>query len=296
MILDEHSRLERFRRVAKIKGISPPEESMLPFREVEYLRGLLNANVYLEAEPWMCPSWVTLSLKSIDVEKELITDFRNTLYRNWSSIGGVGTKQYGVVSSRGLVVPRLDFGSIDLWPLDGKDLVFPALIGKDGPQMKLVSTEDQLYEWKTQIESVEIARLLYHVMKDNAEFLYNEIVLRNLGLEETTCTFYVVIRPMSPLGVEPIETTEYDTSRQTVYINGNLALMVNKKPTASIMCEGNDPNIPQIVVDVTAQSDIKYKSLLGLATTVLRFDIPLPPAGSERIFLGSPLFEVTKKD
>ncbi len=51
---------------------------MLPYQEVEYLQGLINANVYLEAEPWMCPSWVVLSRKSIDTEKELVTDFRNT--------------------------------------------------------------------------------------------------------------------------------------------------------------------------------------------------------------------------
>ena len=296
MILDEMTRLERFRRIAKIYDINSPVENMLPVQEVEYLRGLINANVYLEAEPWMCPTWVILSRKGIDTEKELVTDFRNTQYRNWSNIGGVGARRYGISCSRGLVVPRFDFGSIDFWPLNNDKLMFPALIGKDGPQMKLVSTEDQLYEWKTQIKSVEFVRLVYHVMKDNSEYIYNEIVLRNLGLEKTTCSFYMVVRPMSPLGVEPIETTEYDTSRQMLFINSNLALMINKKPTAIVMCEGNDIELPQSVIEISTQLDVKSKSATGLATTVLRFDVTLSPAGSETVIFGSPLFTVKKND
>ena len=269
---------------------------MLPFQEVDYLRGLINANVYLDAELWMCPSWVVLSRKSIDTEKVLVTEFRNTLYRNWSNIGGVGAKRYGITCSRGLVLPRFDYGSIDFWPLDNDELIFPALIGKDGPQMKLVSNEDQIYEWKTQIKSVEFVRLVYHVMKDNSEYVYNEIVLRNLGLEKTTCSFYMVVRPMTPLGFEPIESIEYDTSRQMLFVNGNLALMVNKKPTASVMCEGNDVDLPQTVIEISTQSDIKLKSIIGLATTVLRFDVTLSPAGSESIIFGSPLFAIKKND
>ena len=169
MILDELARLKRFRRIAKTQGIDPPEQGMLPFQEVEYLRGFINANIYLEADPWMCPSWVNLSRKDIDTEVELVTEFRNTMYRNWSNIGGVGSKQYGIVCSRGLVAPCFDFGSIDFWLLDKDELVFPAMTGKDGPQLKLVSNEDQLYEWKTQIKSVDFTRLMYHVTKDNSE-------------------------------------------------------------------------------------------------------------------------------
>jgi len=296
LILDELARLKRFRRIAKTQGIDPPEQGMLPFQEVEYLRGFINANIYLEADPWMCPSWVNLSRKDIDTEVELVTEFRNTLYRNWSNIGGVGSKQYGIVCSRGLVAPCFDFGSIDFWLLDKDELVFPAMLGKDGPQLKLVSNEDQLYEWKTQIKSVDFTRLMYHVTKDNSEYVYNEIVLRNLGLEKATCSFYIVVRPMSPLGVEPIETVEYDTSRQMLFVNGHLALMVNKKPTACVIGEGNDVDIPRKVIEMSTQIDVQSKSKTGLATTVLRFDVTLSPAGFERITFGSPLFSVRKTD
>ncbi len=296
MILNELARLKRFRRIAKNHGLTLPEESMLPYQEVNYLRGLLNAKVYLEAEPWMCPSWVSLSLKDIDTEAELVTELHNTMYRNWSNIGGVGSKRHGIADSRGLVTPRFDYGSIDFWLLENDELKFPALIGKDGPQLKLVSTEDQLYEWKTQIKSVEFSRHVYHIAKGNSEYVYNEITLRNQGLEKTTFSFYAVVRPMSPLGIELIESTKFDTDRAMLSVNGNLALMVNKKPTAVIMGEGDDLDLPNAVIAMSTQQDIKTKSKTGLITIVLRFDVSLSPAGSESIIFGSPLSDSNKDD
>ena len=296
MILDELARLKRFRRIAKNHGITQPEESMLPYQEVNYLRGLLNAKIYLECEDWMCPSWVFLSLKDIDTEEELVTELHNTMYRNWSNIGGVGSKRYGIADSRGLVTPRFDYGSIDFWILDDDELKFPALIGKDGPQLKLVSTEDQLYEWKTQIKSVEFARLVYHVTKDNSEYVYNEIIIRNQGLEKTTFSFYAVVRPMSPLGIELIEAAEYNSSKRMLFVNSNLALMVDKKPSAIIMCEGDDVDLPNAVISMSNQQDDNAKSITGLTTIVLRYDVSLSPAGSESIIFGSPLSAIGKDD
>ena len=269
---------------------------MLPYQEVEYLRGLINAKIYLDAKAWMCPSWVILSLKDIDTEEELITEFHNSMYRNWSNIGGAGSRRYGIADSRGLVTPRFDCGSIDFWILQDDNLIFPAMIGKDGPQLKLVSTEDQLYEWKTQIKSVEFNRLVYHVTKDNSEYIHNEIILRNHGLEKTNFTFYAVVRPMSPLGVEPIENVDYDTSSQKLYVNDNLALMVNKMPNAIVMGEGDDSDLPDAVISMSTQQDFKTKSKTGLATTILRYNVTLNPAGSERIIFGSPLYASKKMD
>ena len=277
-------------------GIPTSEESMFPYQEVEYLRGLLNAKVFLEAQPWMCPSWVILSLKELNVEEDHITQYHNSMYRNWSNIGSVGSRRFGIADSRGLVTPQFDYGSVDFWLLKDDQLIFPAMIGKDGPQLKLISTEDQLYEWKTQISSVEFTRLVYHTTRNNFEYIQNEIVLRNHGLEETTFTFFAVVRPLSPLGVEPIEIVEYDTSRQKLFVNGNLALMVDKKPIAIIMGEGDDPTLPDNVISTTNHQDIETRSKAGLATTIFRFDLTLTPAGSETIIFSSPLFVSKRVD
>ena len=102
MAIDDIARLERFRRVARNRQLTLPETGMLAGKEIEHLREQLNASVYLEAEPWMVPSWVDLTMKGINKEETLITELPNNSYRNWSLIGGVGSKKFGVTDSRGL--------------------------------------------------------------------------------------------------------------------------------------------------------------------------------------------------
>ena len=68
LAIDDLARLKRFRRVAMNHNIALPETGMLTESEIEHLREQLNASVYLEAEPWMLPSWVDLALKALDKE------------------------------------------------------------------------------------------------------------------------------------------------------------------------------------------------------------------------------------
>ncbi|OLS31374.1 MAG: hypothetical protein ThorAB25_03000, partial [Candidatus Thorarchaeota archaeon AB_25] len=190
LAIDDFARLKRFRRVAMNHDIALPETGMPVDAEIERLREQLNASVYLEAEPWMLPSWVDLTMKALDKEGTLITELPNNSYRNWSLIGGVGSKKYGITDSRGLVTAVPDCGSVDIWVQGTEGLIFPALMGQDEPQLKLVSPEDQLYEWRTDIQSVEFTRLLYHVKRDGVEYLHNEVILKNIALERTALTFF----------------------------------------------------------------------------------------------------------
>ncbi|MHA2026007.1 MAG: hypothetical protein ACW98U_08915 [Candidatus Thorarchaeota archaeon] len=294
MAVDDFARLERFRRVAAKHKIKPPK-SGLPDEEIEKLRNQLNAVVYLQAKLWMLPTWAALDIKGIDVEESLITDLPNDSYRNWSLIGGVGARNYGIVDSRGLTSARADIGSIDVWVQDDEDIIFPALIGKDGPQLRLVSSEDQLYEWHTEVKSVEFVRMVYHVKHGDEEFVYNEILLRNIALEKTETTFYVVVRPMAPWGVDPLEIIEFDKSENRVTVNGIPALNFDISPTAVILTESDNEEIPEIIRASSNRFDTKFESEEGLATAILRYDVKLTPAGTRRLFFVSPL-ESTKRD
>jgi len=296
LIIDELARLERYRKTARHHGLDLPQDNILPADEIDYLRSQLNAKFYLEAESWMLPSWAVLTLKDFDKERGIVTELHNTMYGNYSLIGGVGAKRYGMADSRGLISPKIECGSIDFWLQEGQDLLFPALIGKDGPQLKLVSSDDQVYEWKAHIKSVEFTRLVYHVVRADAEYIYNEINLRNHDLNNTKFTFYVLIRPMSVLGIEPIESIQYDASRRRLYVNGNLALMFDTMPFAVVIGEAFDPEFPQTVMNMSINQDKSATSLSGLATIALRFEIPLTPAGSQRIFIWSPLASINPTD
>lgn len=296
MILNELSRLERFRRIARNYELPISSGIYLPHQEVEYLRATLNARIYPAAESWMVPSWIYLTLKEINKEEELIARLANTAFNNWSNIGGVGASKYGIVDSRGLLTARFDYGSIDFWLLYNGSIIFPALLGKDDSQLRLVSAEDQLYEWKAHIKSVEFDRLIYHIKKDENEFIYNEIMVQNHNLEKATITFFVAIRPMSVLGFEPIEQAEYDANHLMVFINNYLSLILTKNPTVVIMGENTNKELPNVLLADSTRPDSKTESASGQATVLLRYDITLPPSGSEHIFFVSPLVPITKED
>ncbi len=294
MILDELSRLERFRRAAQNHGISISDEGFLPNQEIDHLRAQLNAQIYLESEKWMLPSWAYLSLRDIDLEEKLITDFTNTSYNNWSNIGGVGATSYGIADSRGLLTVRFDCGSIDFWLLDKNSIIYPALLGKDESRLYLVSTEDQLYEWTRHIGSIEFNRLIYHVKKNQNEFIYNEVVLRNNGLEKATITFFVVIRPMSVFGFEPIERIEFDSESRAIFVNNHLSLMFTNNPHTIFLDENCKKELPNTLLTGSADAKSLIESPSGQATILLKYEITLPPAGSENILFVSPLASLAR--
>ena len=264
--------------------------------EIEYLREQLNAVLYLQAESWMLPSWADLTLKGVDREKKLIRRLSNNSYRNWSLVGGVGSKRYGISDSRGLSMALADCGSLEFWVQGTDGIIFPALLKKDETQLSLVSTEDQLYEWKTDVKSVNFTRLLYHVEKDDIEYLFNEIVLKNIALEDTTINFYAVIRPMSVLGFEAIENLEFDSETNCIFANGILALKVDIAPTAVYLFEANNNAVLEEIQSEENRYDSTMFSKLGLATAVLKFSFTLPPAGFNSAVFASPLEVLTEKD
>jgi hypothetical protein len=276
--------------------VALPETGMLTENEIEHLREQLNAAVYLEAEPWMLPSWADLTMKGLDKEETLITVLPNNSYRNWSLIGGVGSKKYGITDSRGLVTATPGCGSVDIWVQGTEGIIFPALMGKDEPQLKLVSPEDQLYEWRTDVQSVEFTRLLYHVKRDGVEHLHNEVILKNIDLEKTTLTFFVVLRPMSVLGFEPIEDLEFNASTNQLIANKFLALQADMAPSAVYMIEADDVTIPEIIQSDQIRYDYEKSSKKGLGTAVLRFNITLSPAGTKTIVFTSPLETPSDKE
>jgi hypothetical protein len=296
LIIDELARLERYRKVATHHGLTLPQDGMLPAKEIDYLQRQLNATLFLEADSWMLPSWAVLSLKDFDRERKLVTEFSNDMYRNWSLIGGVGAEHFAVIDSRGLLSTRIDTGAIDFWLFDKGQLVFPALMDKDSSQLKLVSSEDQIYEWKNHVGPIEFTRLVYHVKKNGAEYVYNEIILRNHDLERTKFSFCILMRPISVLGIEPIELIECEGDKLTVYVNGLLSTLSDTRPATILFAEANDGELPDRLMTNTDHEGSRYTSTAGLATIIARYDITLGPAGSEHIFFWSPLSSIGKSD
>ncbi len=297
MANNDGSKLERFRRVAANHRLpASSSDGSSPCEEIETLRSGLNGRVYSRAERWMLPRWV---LQAIGPRQGSPSDDRplaNNHHRNWTIVGGVGGLACAISDSSGLLTANADCGSVEFW-LQGPDgIVHPALVADTGPRLVLLSTEDQIYEWKTQLGPVEFSRLVYHVKQDRSEAVYNEIQIRNLSLVGVTFTFYCVLRPMSVRGVEPIEAIEYDSPRRAVYANGLLAVLLDHDPYSILMTTADNPNLIKTMSEPSKRFDKEFSTSRGLATSVLRFDVRLKPAGTDTFFFVSPLSRVAKTD
>ncbi|NOR38260.1 MAG: hypothetical protein GQ580_01565 [Candidatus Thorarchaeota archaeon] len=287
--------LERFRRVAKYNRVTLPEAGLLtPREEIAFLQDAMNGRVYARAEKWMLPNWAILALRKADPDEVEGSGLPNNGYLNWGPIGSPGAKSFGITDTHGLVTAIPECGSIDFWPQGAEGVAFPALAEHDGPKLNLLSSQDQLYGWEMTTGPVTFSRMIYHVSEGDNEAVFNEILLTNRSLEEVNFAFYVALRPMSARGVEPIEKIEYDEAKSTLYSNGLIALIANRSPSAVVMANADNPSLVETAKDTTDRHDRDYSATKGLASAVLRYDVKLRPAGSERIFFISPLSAVKR--
>ncbi len=279
--------LERLRRVAGFNRVALKENQEVPVAEAAILlRSGLNGRVYSTAEQWMLPHWAVRKSQKHPIDE---TGFPNDTNRNWTFVGGVGTKKYGVADPSGLLTVLPECGSLDFWIQNGSEIVFPALAYSDGPRLALISPEDQVLEWKYLQSPVEFTRLVYHSCNGEHEYVYNEILVKNNSLREALFTFYLAVRPLSVRGVEPIEILAFRPEMRHLYANGFLAVVLDKDPHSVVMTTADNTNLPVLLSGQTGRLDQEFSNAKGLATAVLRYDVKLAPAASKRFFFTSPL-------
>jgi hypothetical protein len=290
--IDDDS-LERLRRVARNNRVIIEDQELGPEDEAEQLRIGLNGRIYTSAESWMLPRWVHLQKQKTPLEQDGVS---NDHLRNWTIIGNPSAKSYAVTDESGLVTAVPQCGSLDFWPEDDGELIYPATTDRDGPSLTLISPEDQIFEWKVIRGPIEFSRHIYHVINGDDEAVYSEILVKNHSLTEACFVFYAVLRPMSVRGVEPIETLEFDKENCRLYANGMLAFSVDKRPDSVVLSTGDNPNLPETVMTQTERMDTEFSAARGLATAVLRYEVKLAPAASKSFYFTTPLKPVTKSD
>jgi len=296
LVATQQSTLERFRRVARNHRLPEVQDKLDASREIEWLRSRLNGKIYRNAENWAVPSWVLRGSRRSAATPSGDDTLDNDQQRYWTTVGGVGSHDYAVCDSKGLLTAIPECGSIDFWLLGPTGIIFPSMISEEGPKLTLLSAEDQVYEWRTSLGPVEFSRLVYHSSEENNEAIYNEIQIRNISLERAKLTFYVAVRPMSVKGMEPIETAEYNQSKKTVYTNGLFAMRMAREPKSVYMTMADNPELATVITPPAPRLDAVFNASNGLATVVVRFDVLLKPAGTERFFFACPLSRFTKSD
>ncbi|MHA1909191.1 MAG: hypothetical protein ACW98Y_17985, partial [Candidatus Thorarchaeota archaeon] len=292
----DSSAIERLKRVAQRNRISPQiDDDIEVAEELELLRDHLNASFFRSAEKWMLPNWATQTIWSKGKRQEILETLPNNKYRNWIVIGGPGSRSYAISDHTGLVTVHEECGSLDFW-LSAEEIQFPALQEYDGPRLNLVTVDDQMYEWKTTSGPLEFNRLLYHVIEGEKEYIFNEIVLRNLSLEPQEITFFVALRPTSVRGIEPIESISYNDSKRMLFSNDNLALITDKRPSMVVMDTFDNPNLVDSLNESEDRMDQSFTAARGNGTAVLKYTVQLKPAGHDTLVFASPLFRTSESE
>ncbi|MDF1541095.1 MAG: hypothetical protein P1Q69_19515, partial [Candidatus Thorarchaeota archaeon] len=287
--------LEKLKRTAQRNRTNIPDSKGLNSIEEEHLlRASLNAAFFATAEKWMLPEWAIKVLWAGGSRRKIQDAFANDQFRNWMVIGGPGSSSYAIADRTGLTTILDECGSIDFWPHFNKT-EFPALQENSGIRMNLVSVDDQMYEWKIALGPIEFDRLLYHVTEYDKEYIFNEIVLRNVSLEPQEFTFYVSIRPFSIRGVEPIESISSNENGTRLFVNNTLALIADRPPATLVMDTFDNPNLVELCSE-NGRIDQSYSEARGKGTAVMKYTVRLRPAGHENIKFASPLFQSTPTD
>ncbi|MFW9932050.1 MAG: hypothetical protein ACFFDR_05275 [Candidatus Thorarchaeota archaeon] len=292
MILDDRSVLDRMKEVALRNRIEIPSGKEMPIREmIAAIRAGLNGVLFSNVEKLMLPNWVISRIWEGGRKEKVPSYFPNDTLRNWALIGAPGGQNFAISDSHGLTTILESCGSIEFWP-ESSEIIYPALLeGKDS-LFKLVSLEDQMYEWIIAIGPVTFQRLVYHAAKGDQEFIINEINIQNAALEPVDFTFFAALRPTSVNGVLPISSLVYDPSTLCLYSNEYLAIKLDRSPSTLAMSTFDDPNLEQ-TIHQNNRIDGDYSSARGTGTAIARYDIKLRPAGREKLIFVSPLFHTT---
>jgi hypothetical protein len=287
--MEDPQRLDTFKRMASLHRISLESiASLSDEHAVEVLRNRLNHAIYTQAEDWMVPRWVykgkSRSLEDSDASR------LETLDGDWACLGGRYCKHYALADSSGLTTAHPECGSIDIWLEDKEEILFPAMLDDDDTRLQLLSPHDQIFSWSRISAPMEFTRLIYHsVDGQGREILINEVQARNISLERTTLRFYVVLRPMSPSGFEPIQRIEYKPDKKRAFVNDILALEMSEPPTRSLMTTADNPNLRDEIATLTERNDLSYSTVRGLGTAVFVYEEEIAPAGTKSFLFVSPL-------
>lgn len=281
------------KEVALRNRIDIPSGDDMSIRQmITEIRANLNGLLFANSEKKMLPYWAIVRTWESGRRVAVPKYFPNDTHRNWTLIGTPGGQNFAISDSHGLTTVLESCGSIEFWPKDS-DIIYPALMDLRDSPFKLVSIEDQIYEWSMSIGSINFQRLVYHVTKGDAEYIINEINLQNVALESKDFTFIAALRPISVWGAIPISKMSYDQSTGCLYSNDYLAMKLDRVPNALIMTTFDDFHLEQLVLE-ERRIDSDYSVTRGTGTAIARFDIKLRPAGRERLVFASPLLHMPR--
>ncbi|NHJ46597.1 MAG: hypothetical protein FK733_02300 [Asgard group archaeon] len=246
-------------------------------KEIEALifsRGRLNAQFFRgRKDLYIVPSWVNRML-SLD-SKGVISlghssSFINSNYRNWVAFGGINAVTEGIVTDKGLVVPRRDGYGILSGILVGDTPHYITQKGKNIQTLQEGYLPIIINSFHHSGQSLE--QIVFGSKNEQGEYGKLELTKKNKSIN----SLLLSIRPFNQEGVSLIYSISYRPKENSISINNKVELKLSQAPSniavASYHIGGDSATkLIELAARVDKKSDVTIECSVGLANMTLIF-------------------------
>ncbi|MEZ5492380.1 MAG: hypothetical protein R3F50_19020 [Gammaproteobacteria bacterium] len=269
--LDPIELLARLRALAQPSEVGEPVE-LLRAGVVFHARGLINSKVIQHNLDWLWPYWVERQYNPHDISftpRAFAITHINQTHRNWSAIGLPDLDQYPIVDPRGLLTPKLDGWSLDVW-----------ILRSDGSRLLPSRQKDaeQFYNMDPGLAVVTVTgekgmqlRTVSEVVRRNG-YACCEMNINASDSEGGDAWLVVSARPYNPEGISFISRLELLDSASTWRINDDDQIRfdcpVEKHRVASYL----DGDVYLGIHDRAEKKEVNCQAGLASAAAMFRLD------------------------
>lgn len=197
--------------MGKKSEVTFPKE-LIPLNLEVLIKGLLTSRVFEVNSNWVFPFWIEQQLNpksDVFIPRGANIFAINTTYRNWTILGSIESDEKGVVDLKGMISPKENSPSLDIFILHNDEYFFPS-------RNKIEQTVDDLtgiiktfyngsdFEYNFEAFSSEI---------DKGIFLKYNFKSKKSGLYR----FFFLIRPFNPESFIPIFNIEIKDNK--IFVN-----------------------------------------------------------------------------
>lgn len=291
--------LRKILKILKLKNLEPYLESLLSMgrkSEVTFpnellplnleilLKGLLTSRVFEINSNWIYPYWIEeqLNPKSNSFVARGANIFAiNITHRNWTILGFPESREKGVIDEKGLISPRQNFPSLDLFiEKDGK-LLF---LSKDKISQKF-DIETSLITTSYNSEDFEYKLRTFSSVRDfgiYVNFIIKSYVNGNYKI-------YFLVRPFNPESFIPIFSIEFKNEK--LFVNDKIFLIPKSDGFKKIIFKEEKDLIDKEIIN-----EEKAKSKYGMLTGGIYYDVNLNENEEKEIDLFIPQEDFYKEN
>lgn len=283
--------LKKILKILKLKNLEPYLESLLSMgrkSEVTFpnelvplnleilLKGLLTSRVFEINSNWIYPYWIEeqLNPKSNSFVARGANIFAiNITHRNWTILGFPEGNEKGVIDEKGLISPRQNFPSLDIFIKKDENLFFPS---REKIKQKF-DTETSLITTSYKSEDFEYNLKSFSSVRDFGIYLNFYIKTKVKGKYK----IYFLVRPFNPESFVPIFSLEFKNEK--LYVNNRIFLIpITEGFNKIIFKEEKD------IIDHEILNEDKAKSKYGMLTGGYYYELNLNENDEKEIELFLP--------